>query len=126
MSELPRIAPVEERRRIIQSIAADESNPRYVREYGERILAKMDGRPVPKIVPYLLTKEQRAALEEQQGGRCAICGRQARKLVVDHDHETGVVRGLLCHGCNTSMGVLGDSVEGLERAIAYLKRVQDA
>jgi hypothetical protein len=38
-----------------------------------------------------------------QDGRCAVCSTVAR-LVMDHDHETGLVRGLLCHGCNVSEG----------------------
>lgn len=44
-------------------------------------------------------------LFEVQGGVCAICKR-TRKLNVDHNHETGAVRGLLCHGCNTTIGAL--------------------
>lgn len=44
-------------------------------------------------------------------------------LVVDHDHNTGVVRGLLCHNCNRALGLLQDNPETLEVAIAYLKSV---
>jgi hypothetical protein len=43
------------------------------------------------------------------------------ELVVDHDHNTGAVRGLLCHSCNTGLGHLGDSVETLARALDYLQ-----
>lgn len=64
-------------------------------------------------------------LLEQNSG-CAICGRVPRNgensLVVDHDHETGVVRGLLCGKCNTSLGTFGDNIAGLERVLAYLKQ----
>lgn len=58
-----------------------------------------------------------------QNNCCAIC-KKARKLVVDHDHLTGRVRGLLCKGCNTALGVFGDSTVGLRQAIAYLETPQ--
>lgn len=53
--------------------------------------------------------EQRASfamLERWHDGRCAICGKAPtpRGLVRDHDHETGSIRGLLCHSCNTTEG----------------------
>lgn len=49
--------------------------------------------------------------------------RQQRKnhLSVDHDHSTGAVRGILCNACNRALGTFGDTVEGLERALGYLK-----
>lgn len=57
---------------------------------------------------------------ESQNGLCAICqGRPA--TVTDHDHTTKNVRGLLCVWCNTGIGMLGDCVDGLERALAYLQ-----
>lgn len=59
-----------------------------------------------------------------QGGQCAICktrstGRHAR-FHVDHCHDTGKVRGLLCHGCNVSLGHFKHDVEVLQAAIIYL------
>jgi hypothetical protein len=70
------------------------------------------------------------ALLAEQGGCCGICGAKScktgRRLAVDHDHSTGRVRGLLCNLCNTALGKLGDSVESLERAIAYLKATANA
>lgn len=62
-----------------------------------------------------------AQVEEMKKGGCHICGRHVR-LAIDHDHDTGAVRGVLCHACNTGIGKLGDSIEGLERALEYLKR----
>ena len=55
-----------------------------------------------------------------QGGRCGICRRLGLRLVVDHDHKTGQIRGMLCNACNSGLGMLGDGVDGLERAIGYL------
>jgi hypothetical protein len=69
---------------------------------------------------YGLTREQVDALVLASEGRCAICEEPTRDLVFDHDHVTGVVRGLLCNGCNTAIGKLGDTPDGVMRAVAYL------
>ena len=58
---------------------------------------------------------------DMQDGRCAVCGRGDRRLCIDHNHVTGVVRGLLCFGCNTSIGLLNDSPDLLQAAIDYLR-----
>ncbi len=72
---------------------------------------------------YGLTAAQLAGMVERAGGRCEICGNTPEKaLHVDHDHETGFVRGLLCMQCNTALGALRDRVELFERAIKYLAR----
>lgn len=69
---------------------------------------------------YGITVEQYEALADAQGRACAIC-RKGKKLLVDHDHATGAVRGLLCLKCNSALGSLGDDVAGLRRALAYLE-----
>lgn len=51
---------------------------------------------------------------------CMICGRE-EKLVVDHDHATGNIRGLLCNHCNRGLGHFGDNIQFLDNAIRYLK-----
>ena len=53
--------------------------------------------------------------------KCELCGR-VESLCLDHDHITHEFRGWLCRSCNTSLGGLGDTVDGLRRAIAYLER----
>jgi hypothetical protein len=70
-----------------------------------------------------VSPEKYAELLFLQGGVCAICkGECYKKLSVDHDHETGEVRGLLCHSCNTAVGLLLDDPQRLEAAAAYLRK----
>lgn len=75
---------------------------------------------------YNLTLERYNELLAAQDNKCAICGFNKqigdRNLGVDHDHETGRVRGLLCHSCNVGIGHLGDGAEGVARALTYLQR----
>lgn len=75
---------------------------------------------------YGITVEQYNSLVDKQNGTCAICQQPPKKqfLYVDHCHETGRIRGLLCAGCNAALGVFKDSVEMLERAIGYLNSVE--
>lgn len=68
---------------------------------------------------YNLTPEELQALVEKQEAKCAICGRES-SLVVDHDHKTGSVRGLLCSPCNIAIGLFGDNISYLHNAVAYL------
>lgn len=70
-----------------------------------------------------LTDVEYYTLLDSQGGACAICRMVPKKqnLAVDHDHKTGVIRGLLCSTCNHQMlGGAKDDVEILRRAVAYL------
>ena len=57
-----------------------------------------------------------------QGGVCAVCGEPPKKgrLHVDHCHETGKVRGLLCQSCNVALGYAGDNWYQLMRLAAYI------
>ena len=56
-----------------------------------------------------------------QDGRCVICRRVPKKLCVDHDHETGKIRALLCHRCNNGLGMFLDDPVLMQRAIEYLR-----
>ena len=59
---------------------------------------------------------------ESQNGVCALCKQKdTNKLSVDHNHETGKVRGLLCTRCNWALGVLGDSLDELKTVIEYVR-----
>lgn len=65
-----------------------------------------------------LTEDELDAMEQA----CWIC-RTTKDLVVDHCHDTGAVRGTLCRRCNTGIGMFGDDMALIERAVQYLKAV---
>ena len=76
---------------------------------------------------YGLTLEDYDELLESQGGVCAICNKPShnyRRLAVDHDHETGAIRGLLCDKCNRGLGYFKDNRTTLLKAIEYLENHQ--
>jgi len=76
---------------------------------------------------YGITIEYYNKLFNKQEGKCAICGRHQselkRTLSVDHDHETGEIRGLLCDRCNSGIGLLGDDPELIEKALKYINNI---
>ena len=71
---------------------------------------------------YGTTVEDYDAMFEQQGGVCGICHhpQESKKLAVDHCHETGKVRGLLCENCNTGLGKFKDDPALLDAAKEWL------
>lgn len=95
----------------------------------EDILAKQKANPRKRAnqrryerrMRYGVTDEFYEALVGHQQGLCAVCGEQVKKLCIDHDHETGVVRGLLCSPCNVGLGHLKDDPARLLAAVAYLR-----
>lgn len=70
---------------------------------------------------YGLTFDEYQSMVEQANGRCQICATESA-LVVDHDHATSEVRGLLCHACNVALGFMSDDPARLMSAAAYLIR----
>jgi len=88
-----------------------------------------------QIKNYYYLREYGISIEDynrrfkKQSGCCVICGIHQSELdvslSVDHDHETGIVRGLLCRNCNTLLGHSHDDPQILENAITYLKQFQD-
>jgi hypothetical protein len=74
---------------------------------------------------YGLTEDDYQRMLEAQGGRCFVCGNRPRKvrLAIDHDHETGMIRGLLCpvSRCNEVLGMYKDNVDVFRRFVAYLE-----
>ena len=75
-----------------------------------------------------LTVKQKESIRRKlfikQDGRCAICGRPEKelkhKLSLDHCHDSGLCRGLLCGTCNTLLGMAHDDIHILQNAISYL------
>lgn len=106
-----------ERKAVLQqrSVAWQKANPDKVKAAQRRAVLKRE---------YGITPEQYDRMHAEQGGVCAICGDQqrGRALDVDHDHVTGAVRGLLCSGCNQTLGKMKDSPDLLRAAAAYLER----
>jgi hypothetical protein len=73
---------------------------------------------------YGITIEQYDELLAAQGGKCAICRREPRpdiSLHLDHDHETGQLRGILCFRCNNALGDFDDDVSLLRAAVRYIE-----
>ncbi len=76
---------------------------------------------------YGISLETYQILLESQNGKCAICGKEnahkrTKYLFVDHNHNTGKVRGLLCQKCNSLIGYSDENVNNLNMAIEYLKK----
>lgn len=87
-----------------------KNREKYAREY---LLRKRYG----------LTIEQFDLLVEEQMGVCPVClGYLGDDPCIDHDHETGKVRGVLCRKCNLMLGLAGDSLDVFYGAISYLEK----
>lgn len=76
---------------------------------------------------YGLSAQRYNQILRSQDFRCACCGSdkaggKTQMFLPDHCHESGKVRGLLCHRCNVGIGHLGDNISGLLKAIAYLSK----
>jgi len=88
---------------------------------------KQSARKTKLRLRYGISEEAYQRMLSAQDGRCAICGTQdpcSRWGVfhVDHDHDTGAVRGLLCHPCNVMLGKFGDSKE---RVLLVLEKIRE-
>ncbi len=79
-----------------------------------------------RILKYGITEEEYNVMFLEQNGKCGICGTHQSKFkigfAIDHCHETGKVRGLLCGNCNRAIGLLQDDIENLRCAILYLNK----
>lgn len=73
---------------------------------------------------YGISSRFRVFMSRKQSGLCAICSCDC-KLVVDHDHISGTVRGLLCNRCNLALGGFDDDIEKVRSAHRYLSDYYD-
>lgn len=86
---------------------------------------KQKGKDKQLKLNYGITREEFNILLESQNYKCAICGTTdsgSRDWHVDHCHTTGRVRGLLCHHCNTGIGLLKDDPIIIKNALEYLSK----
>lgn len=105
-----------------------ESYKRRLAEDPERVrkAARESQRRHRRRRAYGMTNEEFAEICDAQDGLCAICGGEPGKLglCIDHDHDTGEVRGVICTWCNSGLGHFRDNPEFLRLAAAYLEAYQ--
>ena len=63
--------------------------------------------------------------EIMSSGICNVCGTNEGRMCLDHCHSTGIIRGCLCHKCNTALGLFNDDTEIMNKAIEYIKRYKN-
>lgn len=116
----------------IKMFWAHRGNPDGLQDYCKECGKEMNRKYAQTLSPerrrhyalrqkYDMTMDEYQELVARQSGRCAICNKE-RALVVDHCHAKGNVRGLLCHHCNTGIGLFDDDPAILELAIKYLQK----
>ena len=100
-----------------------KNHPERVKIHNEQARIYQAGR---KFYKYDITEDEYNDMFMAQNGKCLICGKHQSEiktaLHIDHCHETGKVRGLLCHRCNIGIGLLEDDIENLRCAILYLNK----
>ena len=69
-----------------------------------------------------ISREEYDILHHNANGKCEICGEDNDFLVIDHDHKTMIVRGLLCNECNCALGLLKEDVLRIDKLLAYIKK----
>jgi hypothetical protein len=77
-------------------------------------------------IRYGITLDDFNKMFVEQSGKCKICGREGgednrTRLVVDHDHTTSIIRGLICQPCNAMVGMSAESPDTLRNAAKYLE-----
>jgi uncharacterized membrane protein YqiK len=101
-----------------------ETQKQTVKEYWQ---ANPRVRKNQRLRQYKISIEEYEKMLDAHGHKCAICGYSDKSQpkffpMVDHDHESGKVRGILCSNCNMAIGKMKDNPELLKRAAEYLER----
>ena len=91
-------------------------------EWKSKNLSKIQARR--RFKKYSMLPGQFAQILDLQGGRCAICKTEMANPHIDHNHQTGEIRGLLCKNCNWLLGHAKESVEILLGAVTYLRKTE--
>ena len=103
-----------------------EKGKELSKNYQNSVRGKVIGKQKHLKRQYGLTLEAYYTKLKEQNHKCAICGIDEvdleRSLCVDHDHKTNVVRDLLCHACNSGIGMFKENTTYLKKAIAYLNK----
>lgn len=127
--------PLELYKRSAETYAGYRSICIACRKVKEKTVYRQDQRKVRDRVrkyTYGITREDWDGMFDKQEGKCPICSstldpgvgtRQKRKgyAHIDHCHKTGKIRGLLCHMCNSGLGLFLDEPDRLRKAIEYLE-----
>lgn len=112
-----------------KKINSTEERKKWQKQYNKERFLTAEGRLYAANYSlkknYGISMNEYRAMLEAQNGCCKICkkhySRFTRRLHVDHNHETGKIRELLCHHCNAAIGLLDESIDLFLEAINYLR-----
>ncbi len=95
----------------------------YMRDYYRKNPEKLKNQHC--LACHGITYQKKSEMIEAQGFKCLICGIDLRTLPdiqthIDHNHVTGEIRSILCHGCNTAIGLMKEDIQILNNAIQYI------
>lgn len=114
------------RRAMCKACSLEQSNEWRARHHDKAKEIQRRSALRRRLLSHGLELAQFEAMVENTQGRCEICGRAPtgakRELSIDHDHQTGRVRGLLCDSCNMAIGLLSDDPDRAIQVAAYLRR----
>jgi hypothetical protein len=125
------LSPAEQHRRRVRDLVRETRAAAVERQQGERVQRRRERLLARSRAPLLrwermqrthgLTRSDWMAMYHAQDGGCAVCSEgDERELVVDHDHETGRVRALLCQRCNRTLGAVAENPALLVELANYL------